>query len=162
MDTPTPKSRFKYSRRVQELRPDPDGPGPDVVTLSGWLGPSSREGHVRVYRTPELDVWSDVREDDVLGVEEAAAAGKPGERSILWVRSAATIQLETRARREVQADFLAGDIMAQTAGRPPSFWRPSGTFLGATTTTTTTTILLDSYFNVVGACDWVSKKVLGC
>lgn len=164
MDAPTPKSRFKHAERVKTLRPDPNRPGANVVTLSGWLGPSSREGFVRIYRTPELDVWAEVREEDVLGVDATHAPGMPAEMSVLWVRAEARIHLETHARREVQADFLGGDIMSQAFGRPASFWRPPGAIaLGVTTTTTTTTtILLDSYFNIVGACDWVSKKVLGC
>ena len=117
-------SKLKFSERVKALRPDATGPGPDGVPINGWLGPSGEDGRVRIYRTKELDVWADVDEGDVIFCEETQEPGMPDEMVVVWVRADAAIRLETHARREVQADFLRGDIMGGAQGRPAAFWGP--------------------------------------
>jgi len=160
--------KFKYAERVSALRPDPNGVAADAVAITGWLGPAATEGHVRVYRTAALDVWAEVAEKDVLSVEPTQSPGLPADMSVVSVRGQATVRLGTNAQREVQADFLTGEIMRAAQNRPPSFWASRGTPIAATPTTATvipvteTTLILDSYFGWFGACDWVSKKLLWC
>src|SRR5512140_448282 len=62
---------------VERLRPDPSKPPKSVVTLTGLLGRSDRDGHQRLYFTRDLGTYAEFLSADVLFVEPVSAAESP-------------------------------------------------------------------------------------
>jgi hypothetical protein len=70
-DTPT---QHPY---VEQIRPDPSQPPKPVVTLTGLLGRSDRDGHQRLYFTRDLSTFAEFLASDVVYVEPVSAADSP-------------------------------------------------------------------------------------
>ncbi|ARU60087.1 hypothetical protein CBW65_02715 [Tumebacillus avium] len=89
---------------------DPNAKLPeDAVVLSGSLGHSPKDGQWRLYLTPELNDFVEIREEDILHAvmpeEEQSAA-------TLWVKPDAALERTQTSVQQVQAEFLSGDIMS--------------------------------------------------
>ena len=79
---------------VEALAPDPSRI-PEVNVLSGHLGRSPREGHVRLYRNPALTGFIEIPLSDVLHVERFDQAPHRLGSAVLWVRADADIDAVT-------------------------------------------------------------------
>jgi hypothetical protein len=106
------KKSAKQHRIVEQIVADPAAP-PDAVVLTGFPGASDREGHRRLYLTPELSSYVDIAEADVLHEEELPREQSPLEAHVLWVRGGATLRQSERSSRDVQAEFLQGPVAEQ-------------------------------------------------
>ena len=124
---------------VAKLVPTPGKPIPNI-RLIGYLGASSRAGHVRLYSNlANLSRWLDLPESSILHVASVPEAAAQHEASYVWVRSDAAINLPRPSSTKL-ADFLRGSIMTQAAARqgqptgrraaPPVICNLSGTGFG--------------------------------
>jgi hypothetical protein len=89
-----------------------EGPEPDVVPLSGFLG-RSPDGHTRLFLDPELKVWVDVPEDQVVHRHRNSdERGRFGASSMIWVRGRwMRRSLLTKDQRDAIArEFLIGEF----------------------------------------------------
>jgi hypothetical protein len=81
----------------------------DVVVLAGHLGPSNRDGHVRLY--PELDyrTYFEVPKTAILRRErlEPAPGGKP---TRIVVDASAKLEVVQIVEQTIEASFLRGPI----------------------------------------------------
>ena len=96
---------------VQHLVPDPSAV-PEVKILSGFLGKSSRDGHWRLYLTPELSEYIEIPEEAVLRSQKLDNEQSPLGGTILWInRNAELVHTRTKSVA-AQAEFLQGSITA--------------------------------------------------
>jgi hypothetical protein len=94
-----------------------------VSKLLGYFG-SSTDGVVKVYPSlDDLGVYYEIREDDIVQVEEAPADELPYGGSAIWVKARARVERCVSARTSVEARFLAGGIAARMAKGPPITYR---------------------------------------
>jgi hypothetical protein len=91
---------------VGKLIPDPDQPA-EARVLSGFVGTSTREGHVRLYLNLELSSYVEIAEDDVLHAE-APSPDDPMGMSVLWVRRGAPMASTQLMPEQTQAELLTG------------------------------------------------------
>lgn len=98
---------------VEKVVTDPSQP-PNVVVVSGFVGRSPDDGHIRVYAEPSLASWVDVPADAVRHTARLTPEQSPLGGSLLWV--AAEAPLRTQAQQPAQpvaADFLRGAIQTE-------------------------------------------------
>ena len=95
---------------VENLMPDPSR-APEAVALTGWLGKSTRDGHWRLYLTPQLDEYVEFEEKAVLRSQSLGSEQTEGP-TMLWVERDAGLEHTRTASRQVQAEFLGGELAA--------------------------------------------------
>ncbi len=85
----------------------------------GYFG-SAADGVVKVYPSlDDLGVYYEIREDDIIHVEEASAEELPHGGSAIWVKAHARVERCVTARTSIEARFLTGGIAAKMAKGPP-------------------------------------------
>jgi hypothetical protein len=90
-----------------------------AIKLLGYFGGSAGEGTVRIHPSlDDLSVYFEVREDDILHVEDADPSECPHGGSAIWVKGNAQVQRTVTRGTTTQARFLAGGIAARMAGGP--------------------------------------------
>jgi hypothetical protein len=107
-----PGGRLEQDSLIDGLVPDPGQLEP-LTLLFGYLGRSSREGYWRLYLTARLNEYVEFSEDDVrhtmpLSPEESSLGG-----TRVWVKQGTRLQHTRVDSRQVQAEFLQGDIAAR-------------------------------------------------
>jgi hypothetical protein len=111
---------------------------PDVRVQIGLPGRSSRGGYWRLYLSLELTDYIEVREEDIVHFESLDDSQTPLRGTAVWIKRGAEISHTSTSTREMQAEFLGGDIAkgflagAETAALEASTW---------TVTTIATTLL---------------------
>jgi hypothetical protein len=94
-----------------------------ATRVLGYFG-STADGVVKVYPSlDDLGVCYEIREDDILHVEEASTQELPHGGSVIWVRSQARVEHCVAARTSIEARFLTGRIAARMAKGPPVTYR---------------------------------------
>jgi hypothetical protein len=107
-------------RRRDELREDPLLQDLDPATLAdaqalhGFLGRSGEDGFWRLYLSPSLDSYLEIRDQDIVA-SRALGEGSSTVGTIVWVKREAKVRHVTVGTLQAQADFLRGDI-ARTLG----------------------------------------------
>jgi hypothetical protein len=104
-----PAGRLQQDPLIEGLVPDPGQLEP-LTLLFGYLGKSSREGYWRLYLNVRLSEYVEFSESDVhhaqpLSPEESSLGG-----TRVWVKQGTRLQHTRVDSREVQAEFLQGDI----------------------------------------------------
>ena len=94
---------------------DPRQP-PDALLLTGFVGDSAEEGHLRLYSDPSLAQYVDVPEDAVLHSEPLPMDQSPLGGSHLWVRSDAKLLPQGGGAQQQQAGFLGGQLLQEQLG----------------------------------------------
>lgn len=98
---------------VEKLVSGPSEPAEPMLVLEGLLGPSARDGYLRLYRTQDLTDYAEFREVDVFHRERVTKEQRPFEgleSTKLWIRRSAQVTRTRTESRQVQASFLTGDI----------------------------------------------------
>lgn len=91
---------------------------PDVVALSGFLGPSSRDGYIILYRDlRSLEQSLEVRASDVLHIEDIPESVVPYGAKTLWVRKDADLAHRTATVRRAEATVPDPGFVESRAGR---------------------------------------------
>ena len=107
------RPRFTPHPLVEKLTARTDAG--DQVRLLGYFG-GTAEGVVKVYSSlDDLSVYYEIREEDILAVEDAAPEELPHDGSAIWVKSEARIERCMNRRTSMEARFLAGGIAANMA-----------------------------------------------
>src|SRR5215211_1093386 len=75
---------LRYDEFVERIVRDPNEP-PGVTLLSGYLGSSSEEGHVRLYLDGELSRYVEIPEKAVRHTRELAPEHSPLGGSLVWI-----------------------------------------------------------------------------
>jgi hypothetical protein len=110
------RPRFPPHPLVEKLAAGADGG--NQARLLGYFG-GTVDGVVKVYPSiDDLSVWFEIREEDILAVEDASAEELPHDGSAIWVRGDARIQRCVNRRTSIEARFLAGRIAAAMSGGP--------------------------------------------
>jgi hypothetical protein len=94
-------------RLVQRLVSDPSTHQPSVV-FSGFLGEAASDDAWRLYLTPQLDEYIEFPKDALLHTE--SARGEDASGTTVWLSQGTPLQHTVIASRQVQADFLQGDL----------------------------------------------------
>ena len=102
-----------YSPFVQAVAGDGTS-APDVRVLTGWLGASGEEGHVRLYLDATLSAYVDIPRDAVLYSEEIPNSHPAGQRSV-WVKNDAELK-EGGSAIARAAKFLFGQVRQDFLG----------------------------------------------
>src|SRR5215468_7964638 len=102
---------------VGDLVPDP-GDVRSLRVLTGYLGRSTRKGHLRLYLSASLDSYLEVETTAVVRRQSIPATHAPLGGTILWVKKDAKIH-STHARSvEAQCEFLQGRLAARRHRHP--------------------------------------------
>jgi len=108
------RPRIPRDAFVARVVPDPanlDAKSPRV--LRGYVGDSDEAGYTRVYCGSLLEVYADVRDDDILHYE----ASSGGQEHTLWVKTDAQVKHGRRgAAKGEAASFADGPLVKDYAG----------------------------------------------
>jgi hypothetical protein len=114
-----------------------------AVRIFGYFG-GSADGVVKVYPSlDDLTVCLQIREGDILHVEDAPEDVLPHGGSAIWVKPDAMIEQSINQYTSIQARYLAGGIASQMTGGPgvayaakkedqPATFGPAGCTYGGT------------------------------
>jgi hypothetical protein len=110
---------------VARLVPDPKD-SPDLLLLSGYLGASSEEGHVRLYQDEELSRYIEipleaVRHAQALTPEQSSLGG-----SLVWIERKAEVMHGKAGAEPGAASFLEGWIKDEYAEVTAAFGGGAG------------------------------------
>ena len=93
-------------------------PGESPSRFLGYIG-GTTDGVVSVYPSLEdLSIYYEIREDDIVHVEDASPDELPNGGSVIWVKASAQVQHCVNRRTSVEARYLTGDIAARMASAP--------------------------------------------
>jgi hypothetical protein len=105
----------RYDDFVGRIVQDPNEP-PNVTLLSGYLGSSSEEGHVRLYLDEELSRYVEIPEKAIRHTQELPPEQSPLGGSLVWIdRDAEVVHGAAGAERR-KATFLEGQIAQDYIG----------------------------------------------
>jgi hypothetical protein len=97
-----------------------------AVKVLGYFG-GTADGVVKLYPSlDDLSVYYEIREEDIVLVEEASAEELPHEGSAVWVKGDARVERCVKQRRSVEARFLTGGIASYMAGGPAAAYGAAG------------------------------------
>ena len=94
-----------------------DGAGDGLVTLTGFVGESTKEGYVRVYLDLSFTSYCEVATADVVKTKRVDAADEDSP-TVLWVTASAQMGLVSVGRLSGSASFVSGAIRSRY-GRGP-------------------------------------------
>lgn len=100
---------------IANLVPDP-AEIPDVRMYVGMLGKSSRPGYWRLYTSPQLTEFLEIREEDIVHAEQMEAAQALLRGTAAWIKADARLVRTQMGATQVQTDFLSGDIARMHLG----------------------------------------------
>jgi len=105
------RKELKQDPLVEKLKADPSQ-DPNVKTFTGYLGRSTQVGYWRLYLTPQLNEYLEISEEDISHNQSLATEQSPLGGTMLWIRRVANVQYTRTVSRQVQAEFLQGDMTA--------------------------------------------------
>src|SRR5687768_11284694 len=106
---PQPKRTLSEDPAVSGLVPDP-GEVPDVQVYIGLPGKSLRKGHWRLYLTLELNEYLEIPDADIVHFESLDSQQTPLRGTAVWVKRSAEVARTRTGPREMQVEFLGGDL----------------------------------------------------
>ena len=99
---------------VGRIVQDPNEP-PSVTLLSGYLGASSEEGHVRLYFDEELSRYVEIPKEAIRHARELSPAESPLGGSLLWIDRDAEVMHGKAGEKPGAASFFKGWITDEFA-----------------------------------------------
>lgn len=100
---------------VGRIVQDPNAP-PSVTLLSGYLGSSSEEGHVRLYLDEELCRYVEIPEKAIRHTQELLPEQSPLGGSLVWIDRDAEVLHGAAGSERRKATFLEGQIAQDYIG----------------------------------------------
>src|SRR5215211_136674 len=100
---------LRYDDFVGRIVQNPKEP-PGVTLLSGYLGSSSEEGHVRLYLDEELCRYVEIPEKAIRHTQELPPEQSPLGGSLVWIDSGAEVVHGPAGSERRKATFLEGQI----------------------------------------------------
>ncbi|MFL6253432.1 MAG: hypothetical protein ACJ74T_00265, partial [Pyrinomonadaceae bacterium] len=123
---------LRYDDFVGRLVQDPKDPQP-VTLLSGYLGSSSEEGHVRLYLDEELCRYVEIPQKAIRHTQELPPEQSPLGGSLVWIDRDAEVLHGAAGSERRKATFLEGQIAQDYIGGAGGYNISGG---GGTTTQT--------------------------
>ncbi|HEX8115968.1 MAG TPA: hypothetical protein VF521_01735, partial [Pyrinomonadaceae bacterium] len=111
---------LRYDDFVGRIVQDPKAP-PNVLLLSGYLGSSSDEGHVRLYLDEELSRYVEIPEKAIRHTQELPAEQSPLGGSLVWIDREAEVLHGAAGTERRSATFLEGQIAHDYMGDPAQY-----------------------------------------
>ena len=105
----------RYDDFVGRIVQDPNEP-PNVMLLSGYLGSSSEEGHVRLYLDEELCRYVELPEKAIRHTQELPPEQSPLGGSLVWIDRDAEVLHGAAGSERRKATFLEGQIAQDYIG----------------------------------------------
>ena len=99
----------RYDDFVGRIVRDPNEP-PNVMLLSGYLGSSSEEGHVRLYLDEELGRYVEIPQKAIRHTQELPPEQSPLGGSLVWIDRDAEVVHGAAGSERSKATFLEGQI----------------------------------------------------
>ena len=96
---------------ISKVVADPAKP-PDTILLTGFQGPSSEEGHTRIYQDATLQSYVDVPDDAIVHTEALPKEQSPLGGSYIWLKKDAEVLHGNVGTSRTKAKFLEGPIQA--------------------------------------------------
>lgn len=106
---------LRYDDFVRRIVQDTNDP-PSVTLLSGYLGSSSEEGHVRLYLDEELSRYVEIPEKAVRHTQELSPEQSPLGGSLVWIDRDAEVLHGAAGSGRRKATFLEGQIAQDYMG----------------------------------------------
>jgi hypothetical protein len=129
---------------ISSLVPDP-ADVPNVRMYVGFLGKSSKPGYWRLYTSPQLNEFIEVRQEDILHAQQMDGDGALLRGTAAWIKAEAELIRTRIGAQQAQTDFLSGPIartyLAGTQGGGLGTW-------WTTTTVLTTLVCIVVYTEV--------------
>jgi hypothetical protein len=97
---------------VDDLRPSPTDPPPDVVELQGFLGRDTVDGYWRLYLSADLDVYLRIADADIVASRQRGPEETTLDPSRVLVRASASVEKVETIPLKTQASFLQGAYAA--------------------------------------------------
>ena len=107
---------LKHDALVSRIVGDPAKPA-DTIWLTGFLGPSSEDGHTRVYSDPSFETYVDVPTDAIIHTEPLPKDQSPLGGSYVWLKKDAEVLHGKVGTERKKAKFLEGPIQAAFAAQ---------------------------------------------
>ncbi|HEX7318364.1 MAG TPA: hypothetical protein VF297_30945 [Pyrinomonadaceae bacterium] len=105
----------RYDDFVGRIVQDPNEP-PNVMLLSGYLGSSSEEGHVRLYLDEELCRYVEIPQKAIRHSQELPPEQSPLGGSLVWIDRDAEVVHGAAGSERRKATFLEGQIAQDYIG----------------------------------------------
>jgi hypothetical protein len=99
---------FHQDPHVDLLRPDPSSPPAEVAILEGLAGNSDRDGWARVYLSPSLNYYAEIRREDIVYTEPIPPEQPPMKGlkcTRVGVKKDAVIEYTRSTRARVRNEF---------------------------------------------------------
>jgi hypothetical protein len=106
---------LRYDDFVERIVQDPNKP-PGVTLLSGYLGSSSEEGHVRLYLDEELSRYVEIPEKAVRHAQRLPPEQSPLGGSLVWIDRDVEVLHGAAGSERRKATFLEGQIAQDFIG----------------------------------------------
>jgi hypothetical protein len=126
----TAKQELRQHELIEKVLPDPSQLA-SLTTLSGFIGRSLQEGYWRLYLTPTLDEYVEIREDDIVHTQTLEPSQSALGRTVVWLRSGVTLQYTRFTSRQIQAEFLQGPLATGVRASALRFQPPMTSQRGA-------------------------------
>src|SRR5215212_5276624 len=117
---------LRYDDFVRRIVQDPNEP-PGVTLLSGYLGSSSEEGHVRLYLDEELCRYVEIPEKAIRHTQELPPEQSPLGGSLVWIDRDAEVLHGAAGSERRKATFLEGQIAHDYIGGAGGYGTGGGT-----------------------------------
>lgn len=102
-------ARLKADPIVGILVTDPNDP-PDVVAIAGYVGPSSRRKHSRLYLNLNFSTYVDIPDGAVEHYESLGSRNEPLRGSVIWISRETATSLTVTSTSHASAGLLEGKI----------------------------------------------------
>jgi len=106
------QGQLRQNDLIRKLVPDP-GQHQPLTTLVGYLGRSTREGEWRLYLTEDLNEYVEFSEQDVVHSQPLAEEQSRLSATQIWLPAETRLRHTQIISRQVQADFLRGEIASR-------------------------------------------------
>lgn len=117
---------LRYDDFVGRIVRDPNEP-PSVTLLSGYLGSSSEEGHVRLYLDEELCRYVEIPQKAIRHTQELPPEQSPLGGSLVWIDRDAEVLHGAAGSERRKATFLEGQIAQDYIGGAGGYDAAGGT-----------------------------------
>lgn len=105
----------RFDDFVARIVEDPNKP-PDLLLLSGYLGASSEEEHVRLYLDEELSQYVEIAQKSIRHTQEIPPEQSPLGGSLVWIDRGAEVMHGKAGAERRKASFFEGQIAQDFTG----------------------------------------------
>jgi len=102
--------KIGFDALAEKVVPDPHM-HPDAVALSGFVGRSAQDGHIRLYDNAGFQSYYEISASDILHSQQLPTTQAPLGGSLVYVKRSALLR-RVQVSAEIEARFLEGPMSA--------------------------------------------------